>query len=293
MADLSPQYTGTQYAAGQAPAATISAENPELRRDFERNTQATLGSIIQLDDELMEANDFALQQNRIPRAKALATNFENEMKERTALPDGDTNALFDKNGKFRQDLFNARVSSYTNQLKGMDSGFMTARGQEFARKAVADTRTAIEQYAAAAARGALKERAFRSFESNFYDALNAGQYNLAINYALQAQQNKILPQGADSIYYYKTRVRQQYNRDYAKKASATGGTFSKEALKSALMGMPSADEEASPSIPVVEEPYEPQQMEESTGEYQTDPNVPGLFPDDGLLDPEESGLAYT
>lgn len=187
-----PTYQGQLHHPGQAPAPQVQQGTPELDALMSRNERAMLAHGIELDNELVNAHDFALQQERVARTKRVTDAFQAEMQEIAARPYGDPKSLFDKNGRFREAYFNERRAHYASMLRGTDGGFLGADAKAKATAAMNQTFEAMDIYANSVVKASLKQHGVTQFEGNYYDALANGQYNLALDLITQASQSKII-----------------------------------------------------------------------------------------------------
>lgn len=201
-----PTYQGTLYHPGNAPAPQVQQGTPELNSLMNRNERAMLASGIELDEELVNANDFALQQERVARTKDITDAFQAEMQDIASRPYGDAKSLFDQNGKFRESYYKERKAFYTSLLKGMANGFLGADAKAKATASLKTTADAMERFAKNVVKASLKQHGLTQFEKNFYEALAKGQYNLAFGYADQAHNAKIINSQATAAYRKKLAV---------------------------------------------------------------------------------------
>ena len=195
-----PTYQGQLHQPGQAPAPQVQQGTPELDALMNRNERAMLANGIELDSELVNAHDFALQQERVARTKRVTDAFQAEMQDIAARPYGDPKSLFDKNGRFRESYFNERRAHYASMLRGTDGGFLGADAKAKATAAMNQTFEAMDIYANTVVKASLKQHGVAQFEGNYYDALANGQYNLALDLIAQASQSKIINAQAASSY---------------------------------------------------------------------------------------------
>ena len=195
-----PTYQGQLHQPGQAPAPQVQQGTPELDALMNRNERAMLAHGIELDNELVNAHDFALQQERVARTKRVTDAFQAEMQEIAARPYGDPKSLFDKNGRFRESYFNERRAHYASMLRGTDGGFLGADAKAKATAAMNQTFEAMDIYANSVVKASLKQHGVTQFEGNYYDALANGQYNLALDLIAQASQSKIINAQAAAAY---------------------------------------------------------------------------------------------
>lgn len=201
-----PIYQGTLYHPGNAPAPQVQQGTPELNSLMNRNERAMLASGIELDEELVNANDFALQQERVARTKDITDAFQAEMQDIASRAYGDAKSLFDQNGKFRESYYKERKAFYTSLLKGMANGFLGADAKAKATASLKTTAYAMEQFAKNVVKASLKQHGLTQFEKNFYEALAKGQYNLAFGYADQAHNAKIINPAARKSYRGKAKA---------------------------------------------------------------------------------------
>lgn len=190
--ETAPTYQGNTHAASNIPMPQISPGTPELDNLMGRNRTAMLGSAIELDEELVHANDFAVQQERINRTKDITEAYEAEMKDIAARPYGDPQSLFDKNGNFRQGFFNERKNYYLSLLKGMDGGFLGAEAKAKAATSLNDTKDAMAKFAISIAKASLKQHGVQTFSTNFYKAIANRQFNVAGDLLQQAIKANVL-----------------------------------------------------------------------------------------------------
>ncbi len=228
--ETNPTYQGQLHHPGQAPAPQVQQGTPELDALMNRNQRAMLSSAIELDDELVNAHDFALQQERVARTKRVTDAFQAEMQDIASRPYGDPKSIFDKNGKFRESYFNERRAHYASLLKGTDAGFLGADAKSKATAAMKQTFDAMDIYAHSAVKASIKQHGVLQFEQNYYDALANGQYNLAISYITQAAQSKIINAQAASQYHGKL-----YAANASRRAALSDGR------RKALNSLPSVD----------------------------------------------------
>ena len=213
-----PTYQGQLHHPGQAPAPQVQQGTPDLDALMNRNERAMLAHGIELDNELVNAHDFALQQERVARTKRVTDAFQAEMQEIAARPYGDPKSLFDKNGRFRESYFNERRAHYASMLRGTDGGFLGADAKEKATAAMNQTFEAMDVYANTVVKASLKQHGVTQFEGNYYEALANGQYNLALDLITQASQSKIINAQAAAAY------RKKLTADNAlKQTQAPGG----------------------------------------------------------------------
>lgn len=213
-----PTYQGQLHHPGRAPAPQVQQGTPELDALMNRNERAMLAHGIELDNELVNAHDFALQQERVARTKRVTDAFQAEMQEIAARPYGDPKSLFDKNGRFREFYFNERRAHYASMLRGTDGGFLGADAKAKATAAMNQTFEAMDIYANTVVKASLKQHGVQQFEGNYYDALANGQYNLALDLITQASQSKIINAQAAAAY------RKKLTADNAlKQTQAPGG----------------------------------------------------------------------
>lgn len=216
-----PTYQGQLHQPGQAPAPQAQQGTPELDALMNRNARAMLAHGIELDNELVNAHDFALQQERVARTKRVTDAFQAEMQEIAARPYGDPKSLFDKNGRFRESYFNERRAHYASMLRGTDGGFLGADAKAKATTAMNQTFEAMDVYANSVVKASLKQHGVQQFEGNYYDAIANGQYNLALDLITQASQSKIINAQAAAAY------RKKLTADNALKQTQAPGGYDK------------------------------------------------------------------
>lgn len=213
-----PTYQGQLHQPGQAPAPQVQQGTPGLDALMNQNQRAMLAHGIELDNELVNAHDFALQQERVARTKRVTDAFQAEMQDIAARPYGDPKSLFDQNGRFRESYYNERRAHYASMLRGTNSGFLGVDAKEKATAAMNQTFEAMDVYANNVVKASLKQHGVIQFEQNYYDALANGQYNLALSYISQGQQSKILNAQAATTYRKKLRA-----HNALKQTQAPGG----------------------------------------------------------------------
>lgn len=239
--------TGSNSATALNAISRIGANDPAKRANEQANRNL-IAAGYGVDEALIARLDWTLQQQRSEQAAALQLAANNEMKGRLALEDGAQGSFYNADHTFNMAELKDFYARYNEQMKGWEKGFISQDMQQDAVESVVKMRNGLNNNISALLGAATKQRARAALDKGFNSRLELGDYNGAMQFAIESLQAGACAPGElqgfhrkAAVHHAKSRVARATNPDNPNRIADTQRTYAD--ARAQLAGIAEHDDE--------------------------------------------------